>query len=183
MLPALGKHQGLDDCVYGPTWGLAGKEEYWEVSSAKPWLGAIRRPTLIVHSEDDPICPVSAMPLDVMAANPFLFTAVTRHGGHMGYTAGLSPLEHTWTDRLLVHFLRHLETRSAEAAHAFAKQEHSPDEDPPHGASSARPRASAAVAGIDSDTVGVAAPGRSASGSAALLAAPPLPVFSVPSRL
>ena len=179
MLPALGKHQGLDDCVYGPTWGLAGKEEYWEVSSAKPWLGAIRRPTLIVHSEDDPICPVSAMPLDVMAANPFLFTAVTRHGGHMGYTAGLSPLEHTWTDRLLVHFLRHLETRSAEAAHAFAKQEHSPDEDPPHGASSARPRASAAVAG----TVGVAAPGRSASGSAALLAAPPLPVFSVPSRL
>lgn len=183
VLPALGKHQGLDDCVYGPTWGLAGKEEYWEVSSARPWLGAIRRPTLIVHSEDDPICPVSAMPLDVMAANPFLFTAVTRHGGHMGYTAGLSPLEHTWTDRLLVHFLHHLETRAAEAAHAFAKQEHSTDEDPPHGASSARPRTSAAVAGKDSDTVGAAAPGRSVSTLSAMRAAPPLPVFSVPSRL
>lgn len=117
VLPALRERHGLDDFIYGPLWGLSGKEEYWRVASARPYLGAIRCPTLVVHSEDDPICPVAAMPLDVMAANPHLFTAITRHGGHMGYTAGLSPLTHTWTDRLLVHFLRHLEARSKAAQH------------------------------------------------------------------
>ena len=82
--------------------------------SAKSVLHRIARPTLIVHSEDDPICPVSAMPLGEMASNPHLLTAITRHGGHMGYTAGLSPLAHTWTDRLLVHFLKHFDrTREA----------------------------------------------------------------------
>jgi len=109
---------GLDDCIYGPLWGLSGKEAYWANASARPLLSRIRRRTLIVHAEDDPICPVGAMPLDVMASNPAILTALTRHGGHMGYTAGLSPLTHTWTDRLLVHFLRHFERRRTTHANA-----------------------------------------------------------------
>ena len=59
---------------------------------------------------------VWAMPLQEMARNPHLITAITRHGGHMGYTAGLSPLAHTWTDRLLVHYLRALHARDGIAS-------------------------------------------------------------------
>ena len=55
------------------------------------------------------------MPLEEMAANPHLITAITRHGGHMGYTSGISPLTHTWTDRLLVHYLRGLSSLDANA--------------------------------------------------------------------
>ena len=36
----------------------------------------------------------------------------------MGYTAGLSPLQHTWADRLLVHFLRYSLRRGAPEAEA-----------------------------------------------------------------
>ena len=61
----------------------------------------------MVASEDDPIVPIASLPLDAMAANPLIVTAVTRHGGHMGYTAGLSPLRHSWVDRILVHYVRH----------------------------------------------------------------------------
>ena len=61
----------------------------------------------MVASEDDPIVPIASLPLDAMEANPLIVTAVTRHGGHMGYTAGLSPLRHSWVDRILVHYVRH----------------------------------------------------------------------------
>lgn len=94
--------------LYGPLWGLDGKEAYWDACDAGAVLEGVRRTTLIVHSEDDPICPVGSLPLKKITANPHLLCAVTRHGGHMGYTAGLSPLKETWTDRLLVHFLKHL---------------------------------------------------------------------------
>ena len=67
----------------------------------------MRRPLLLVASEDDPIVPIASLPLDAMEANPLIVTAVTRHGGHMGYTAGLSPLRHSWVDRILVHYVRH----------------------------------------------------------------------------
>jgi hypothetical protein len=50
-----------------------------------------------------------------MAANPNIITAITRHGGHMGYTAGRTPLLGAWTDRILLHYLRHVMSRGAEA--------------------------------------------------------------------
>ena len=111
LLRALRQESGLDDCIYGPAWGVGGKEGYWEHSSAGRVISSVCRPTLIIHSEDDPICPLEAMPLAEMTANAHIITALTRHGGHMGYTAGLSPLTHTWTDRLLVHYLRHFDNR------------------------------------------------------------------------
>ena len=104
----------MDEQIFGPLWGLSGREAYWDRGSADSVLGDIRRTTLIVHAEDDPICPVSAIPLAQIAANPHLLCAVTRHGGHMGYTGGgLSPLRETWNDRLFMHFLRHLTRRAA----------------------------------------------------------------------
>ena len=150
---------GMDEHVYSYLWGLpGGKEEYWDRGSAIHVLHRIRRTTLVVHSEDDPICPVGAMPLEDMAANPHLITAITRHGGHMGYTAGLSPLKWTWTDRLLVHFLRHFESLPTHAESPKAT-----------GAGDADPCASDA--------------GSSSPSSPHAVDTPVVPIISVPSRL
>lgn len=108
VLPVVRQRHGLDS-LFARLWQLpGGVAEYHRRGSAVHVLHRIKRTTLVVHAADDPICPVAAMPLDAMARNPHLITAITRHGGHMGYTAGLSPLAHTWTDRLLVHYLRAL---------------------------------------------------------------------------
>lgn len=123
VLPAARHRYGLDG-LYAKLWGLDGAAEYHRVGSSVHLLPRVRRTTLVVHSADDPICPVTAMPLEEMARNPHLITAITRHGGHMGYTAGLSPLAHTWTDRLLVHFLRaHLQSGAAELAEREVEEE------------------------------------------------------------
>ena len=107
--------------LFAKLWGLqGGASEYHAIGSSVRLLSGVRRSTLIVHASDDPICPVKAMPLDTMIANPHLITAITRHGGHMGYTAGFSPLTHTWTDRVLVHYLRHLQARRGAGDAALA---------------------------------------------------------------
>ena len=71
-------------------------------------IGSIKRTLLVVHSADDPICRAEALPVAELARNPRIVTAITRHGGHMGFTAGISPLQHSWTDKLFVHYIRHL---------------------------------------------------------------------------
>ena len=97
--------------VYAPLWGLTGgAEAYFEACSCVRAFDGVRRKLLVVHAEDDPIVPLHSMPLSRMAANPHVVCALTRHGGHLGYTAGGSPLQHTWTDRILLHFLRHMLT-------------------------------------------------------------------------
>ena len=117
---------GMDE-LFGKLWGHETAASYHKAGSATHVLDKIRVRTLIVHSEDDPICPVSALPLERMAQNPNLVTAITKHGGHMGYTAGISPLAGTWTDRVLVHYLRHLSSGAVEGAEeASATNEASP---------------------------------------------------------
>ena len=116
VLGRLRRPHGLDE-VYSYLWGMeGGVDQYHEHASAVHVLHRIRRRTLVVHAADDPIVPAAAMPLAAMAANPHIVTAITRHGGHMGYTAGLTPLAHTWTDRLLVHFLNHVRDAGLSAA-------------------------------------------------------------------
>ena len=116
VLPAPFRGKFRLDEIFGRLWGLETAAEYHRAGSAKHVLDHIRVRTLIVHSEDDPICPVSALPLERMAENPHLLVAITKHGGHMGYTAGISPLTGTWTDRVLVHYLRHLSSGAVEGA-------------------------------------------------------------------
>ena len=55
----------MDEACYCKLWHFATKEDYWRASSAVHVLPQIARPTLIVHSADDPICPAAAMPLEV----------------------------------------------------------------------------------------------------------------------
>jgi predicted alpha/beta-fold hydrolase len=40
----------------------------------------VRRPLLVVASDDDPIVPIASLPLLSMEANPHIVTAVTTHG-------------------------------------------------------------------------------------------------------
>ena len=100
--------------------GEGGMAAYHREATSAARVGQVRTRLLVVASEDDPIVPLASLPLAEMEANPSIVTAVTRHGGHMGYTAGLSPLRHTWVDRILVHCLQHWLRQPADAASSDA---------------------------------------------------------------
>lgn len=96
----------FDELFVARIWNFASALDYYERASAKPHLEAIRVPTRIVLSEDDPIvCPSVleglALPADVTVRR-------MQKGGHLGFL-GRSP-DHgvQWMDQLLFEWLAEL---------------------------------------------------------------------------
>lgn len=94
-----------DDAVTAPLHGFAGADDYYARASARPWLGRIRLPTLILHARDDPFVGRSAIPAaEEVSASVEL--ACSEHGGHVGFVAADGrgrPLR--WLDRRIPAWL------------------------------------------------------------------------------
>ena len=93
----------FDDAVTAPLHGFRDALDYWERSSAKPLLGRIAVPTLLINARDDPFLPESALPTEreVSAAVKLEFPA---RGGHVGFVAGPFPGNIEWLPRRILHF-------------------------------------------------------------------------------
>jgi predicted alpha/beta-fold hydrolase len=81
----------FDDCVTAPLHGFAAADDYYARSSALPYLGRIRVPTLCISGEDDPFYPADAIGPARDAASDQVTFAVTAWGGHTGFVSGRWP--------------------------------------------------------------------------------------------
>ncbi len=81
----------FDEVVTAPIHGFASAERYWQASSCGPFLHSIRRPTLLINAQDDPLVPARVLPMSSVAQNPFLIADVPDAGGHVGFVSGPSP--------------------------------------------------------------------------------------------
>lgn len=100
--------EAYDDAVTAPLHGWATAADYYRACSSGPALGRIRKPTLLLTADDDPIAPPSTLPGDV-DGNPALTLVRTAHGGHVGFVAGSLARPHFWAEeRVLRFFDRHL---------------------------------------------------------------------------
>lgn len=91
----------FDDQVTGPVHGFEGAEDYYYTCSARRFLEDIRTPGLLVHSREDPICPVQALPMHKILANPDLDYVLTGSGGHVGFR----DIYGDWLNRTVLRFL------------------------------------------------------------------------------
>jgi len=96
----------FDEVVTAPLHGFAGADDYWRRASSKPWLPAIRLPTLLLNALNDPFLPSGALPHrdQVGAAVTIDFPA---HGGHVGFVSGRLPGRLDWLPQRLLHFFAH----------------------------------------------------------------------------
>jgi predicted alpha/beta-fold hydrolase len=78
----------FDGRVTARLFGFADAADYWRRASAAPFLEQIRRPTLIISAEDDPLVPAACIPHESIRANPALRLWLTRRGGHLGFLGG-----------------------------------------------------------------------------------------------
>jgi hypothetical protein len=94
----------FDDAYTAPAHGFAGVEDYWRRASARPWLGGIEVPTLVLNAANDPFVPARALP-DVQSLPTAVHFDCPDQGGHVGFLAGAWPGSQDWlTERVLVHF-------------------------------------------------------------------------------
>jgi predicted alpha/beta-fold hydrolase len=95
----------FDDAATAPLHGFAGAQDYYAKCSSARYLHAIRVPTLLIHSADDPFLPAHAIPRAAVAANPMLHAEFTNAGGHVGFVAGPPWRPVFWAERRAAEFL------------------------------------------------------------------------------
>jgi predicted alpha/beta-fold hydrolase len=77
----------FDDAYTAPAHNFTGVLDYWARASAKPWLGAVRLPLLLLNARNDPFIPASSLPgprnvgAGVQLEQP-------AQGGHVGFAGG-----------------------------------------------------------------------------------------------
>lgn len=86
--------------------GFKNAEDYYDRASAKQFLKLIKRPTLILHSENDPFMTPAAIPSQAeLSSNVTL--ELTKAGGHAGFVYGKNPLKPKyWIERQMMTFFR-----------------------------------------------------------------------------
>jgi uncharacterized protein len=98
------KLQDFDDAFTGPSNGYQGALDYYQRCSSGPRLKEVRRPTLLLNAEDDPMIPAASLP-EVDARNDFLTVQRTVRGGHVGFLEGSLVAPRFWAERHAVRFL------------------------------------------------------------------------------
>lgn len=97
--------RAFDDCATSPLHGFEDAATYYERSSSAGFLEAIRVPTLLLHSLDDPFLPRDRVPVEAMEANAWLVPGVTERGGHVGFLEGTPRRPRFWADEEAARFL------------------------------------------------------------------------------
>jgi uncharacterized protein len=95
--------RAFDDAVTAPLSGYTSAEDYYAQCSTAQRLEAIRRPTLLVTADDDPIAPASTLPERI--DNPLVEVLRTDRGGHVGFIEGSLSRPSFWGERQALRFL------------------------------------------------------------------------------
>jgi hypothetical protein len=67
-------------------------------------LEHIARPTLILHSQDDPFVPLTSETRAKLLANPHIRLVETSGGGHCAFLAAANGYDGRWAERRVVEF-------------------------------------------------------------------------------
>jgi predicted alpha/beta-fold hydrolase len=106
---AEGRERGLltvrqfDDRITAPFGGYESAAQYYERSSAGPWLASIDRPALVLAAADDPMIPeraVAGWPLSPSVRREILPT-----GGHVGFVGPSQAPGWFWAPQRVLDFL------------------------------------------------------------------------------
>lgn len=94
----------FDELYTAPAAGYRDAAHYYSEASAARFVGAIRTPTLIIISRDDPMVPFVGF--DELARNSAITLHATPRGGHLGYygAAGQDP-DRYWMDWRLLEWI------------------------------------------------------------------------------
>lgn len=94
----------FDEVCTAPLHGFVSAEDYYTKCSARQFLAAIKTPTVLLASRDDPFIPPTTF--SGLPKNDAVTYHITRHGGHMGFvSAKRTPLgNRRWLDYAILNY-------------------------------------------------------------------------------
>lgn len=93
----------FDDAYTAPLHGFRDADDYWLRASAKPLLGRIAIPTLVLNAKNDPFLPCQALPT-AKQVSPFVRLEQPEEGGHVGFVTGPFPGCLDWMPKRILHY-------------------------------------------------------------------------------
>jgi uncharacterized protein len=85
--------------------GFKDADDYYTRASALSFMEHIRKPTLIIHAQDDPFVPFAPLTHPSIVNNPYVLLLAPEHGGHVGFIADhASAEERFWAETRIVDF-------------------------------------------------------------------------------
>jgi uncharacterized protein len=96
----------FDEAVTAPVHGFSSAHDYYERSSSRHFLRAIRVRTLLLSAIDDPFLPQEVLcdVVSVARQNPNLEVEVHRNGGHVGFVSGSPWKPEYYAERRVLEF-------------------------------------------------------------------------------
>ena len=103
-ITALDSFWRFDDAVTAPLHGFRDVHDYYARASCRQFLHGVAIDTLILHAEDDPFVPASAIPRAEQLARSITLE-LAAHGGHVGFVTGRVPgFTNYWLEaRIIAH--------------------------------------------------------------------------------
>lgn len=98
----------FDDLYTSRYGGYRDAEDYYARTSSLPVIPSIRKPTLIIHAEDDPLIPCDSLRHASFAENPYIILLTPGCGGHVGFVAAetVNGEDRFWAENRVVEFCR-----------------------------------------------------------------------------
>lgn len=93
----------FDNVVTAPLHGYRDTDDYWTRASAKPVLGSIEVPTLLLNARNDPFLPGDALP-GMHQVSPRVECEFPVTGGHVGFISGRFPGSFAWFSKRIIAF-------------------------------------------------------------------------------
>lgn len=103
LVRSAGTLRAFDNVVTAPLHGFVDTDDYWTRASAKPLLGHIGVPTLLVNARNDPFLPASALP-QPCEVSPAVMLDFPAEGGHVGFVSGPFPGNLAWLPNRILDF-------------------------------------------------------------------------------
>jgi hypothetical protein len=94
----------FDELITARYCGFEGADDYYQRSSARRLLPHIRKPTLILTSQDDPFVPIASFSHTTIQENPCIELVITQHGGHCAYISNEQGDARFWAENRVVEF-------------------------------------------------------------------------------
>jgi len=93
----------FDEVVTAPLHGFRDTDDYWTRASAKPVLGRIAVPTLLLNARNDPFLPTAALPRP-HEVSAHVLCDFPDEGGHAAFVTGPFPGNLGWMPRRVAAF-------------------------------------------------------------------------------
>jgi hypothetical protein len=98
----------FDNAVTAPLFGFKNAQDYWTKCSSKPFLPAIKTPTLLINALDDTFLSKSCFPFEAAHQNKNLHLETPKYGGHVGFNTNIAKYDTLWSEHRVSNFIQHI---------------------------------------------------------------------------